>query len=178
MVRCFYRDIQMRAQRFSSEYLRRKIRQNAVGGASCCSSGLFKYPGFHLDDDTYESPDHWKTFNDFFSRRLRDASKRPIAFPEDDHVVTAPADSVPHGLWMIDENSRVSADAGEQAGITIKTGTLTDVSVLLGNSRYSSAFGGSDIVMIFSQSLAFEMTAAENEHLLMGQPYGRIGSGE
>ena len=57
-----------------------------------------QYPEFHLDDDTYESPDNWKTFNDFFSRRLKDASKRPIAFPEDGRVVTAPADSVPQGL--------------------------------------------------------------------------------
>ena len=71
-----------------------------------------QYPDFHLDDDTYESPDNWKTFNDFFSRRLKDASRRPIASPEDDRIVIAPADSVPQGLWRIDANSRGRGGAG------------------------------------------------------------------
>ena len=35
-------------------------------------------------------------------------------------------------------------------------------------------FGGSDIVMIFSEDLDFEMTAEPNVHYSMGQEYGRI----
>ena len=35
-------------------------------------------------------------------------------------------------------------------------------------------FGGSDIVMLFSKDMNFEMTAQKDEHLNMGQEYGRV----
>ncbi len=35
-------------------------------------------------------------------------------------------------------------------------------------------FGGSDIVMLFSKEMNFEMTAQKDEHLNMGQEYGRV----
>ena len=35
-------------------------------------------------------------------------------------------------------------------------------------------FDGSDIVMLFSEDLSFELTAAPNEHLNMGEMYGKI----
>lgn len=98
-------------------------------------------PKFHLDDDTFEGPENWKSFNDFFARKLRDPARRPIAFLEDDSVVISPADAVPQGIWRIDDHSRVIAGTiKEQAGITIKTGRLTDVSVLLSGSAYAEAF--------------------------------------
>ena len=37
-------------------------------------------------------------------------------------------------------------------------------------------FGGSDIVMLFIKDLDFEFTAEKDEHLLMGQEYGRLGT--
>lgn len=249
-------------------------------------------PDFHLDDGTYEDPENWKSFNDFFARRLRDPSVRPIAEPGDDSVVVSPADAVPQGIWKIDGESRVIAEEpAAQAGLRIKTGTLQDVSVLLGSSAYAHAFengtmthtfldvndyhryhfpvsgtvrevlfipqddapggvitwsreegrykeyfsevfgwqsietrgvviietdsgglvavvpvgmcqvasvnfessvtpgarvrkgdplgfflfGGSDIVMLFSEDLHFDMTAVPQEHILMGSAYGRIG---
>ena len=220
-------------------------------------------PDFHLDDGTYESPDHWKSFNDFFARGLKDPSVRPIASSKDDSVVILPADSIPQGIWNIDENSRIIAKEPESKnGIAIKTGSLTDVSVLLGKSAFADAFsngtmphtfldisdyhryhipvsgivrevllisqydapggvitwdeqagryvavipvgmcqvssvnfedtivpgakvekgdplgyfmfGGSDIVMIFSEDLDFNLTAEADEHYNMGEEYGRI----
>ncbi len=92
---------------------------------------------FRLGEDLYEDPANWKTFNDFFARRLKDPSKRPIHEPKDDRIVVSPADAVPQGIWRIDEHNRVSA-----GGADIKTGTLTDVSVLLGDSEYVGAFAG------------------------------------
>ena len=98
-------------------------------------------PDFHLQDDTYEDPENWKSFNDFFTRRLRDPARRPICAPEDDSVVVSPADAVPQGVWKIDENSRViGAEEGEAAGICVKTGVLKDVSALLRGSQYAGAF--------------------------------------
>ena len=55
-------------------------------------------PDFHLHDGTYESPENWKTFNDFFARKLSDPAVRPIADPSDDNTVVFPADSVPQGI--------------------------------------------------------------------------------
>lgn len=96
---------------------------------------------FHLHDGTYESPENWHSFNDFFARRLSDPSVRPVAAPEDDSVIVSPADSVPQRVWNIDENSRVIAETEpEIAGLAVKTGTLKDVSVLLGDSKYRDCF--------------------------------------
>lgn len=107
-------------------------------------------PDFHLHDGTYESPENWKTFNDFFARKLSDPAVRPIADPSDDNTVVFPADSVPQGIWQIDENSRVLAENEEsQAGLAIKTGTLSNVSVLLGKSRYADAFRGGTLTHTF-----------------------------
>ena len=39
---------------------------------------------FGLDSGDYEDPSNWKSFNDFFVRRLADPSKRPIAAVNDD----------------------------------------------------------------------------------------------
>ena len=94
-------------------------------------------PSFRLQEDLYEDPENWKTFNDFFARRLKDPTRRPIEAPEDDRIVVSPADAVPQGLWQIDGNSRIVRE-----GIPIKTGTLTDVRTLLRGSRYAEAFAG------------------------------------
>lgn len=96
---------------------------------------------FHLDDDTYEDPGNWHSFNDFFARRLKEASVRPITLSDDDSVVVAPADSCPQGVWDIDGNNKiVNTNENEHEGIVIKTGKLTDVSVLLGDSQYANSF--------------------------------------
>ncbi len=98
-------------------------------------------PDFHLDDDTFEDPSNWKTFNEFFARKLRDPSARPIDAEGDDSIVVSPADSVPQGFWEIDKNSKVIAqESEEKEGLGIKTGTLTDISVLLNGSKYAEAF--------------------------------------
>ncbi len=98
---------------------------------------------FHLDDGTYEDPKNWKSFNDFFARRLKDPSARPIESPDDEDVIISPTDAIPQGIWQIDERSRIIGnDQFTQIGITIKSGTLTDVSVLLGESAFKDVFAG------------------------------------
>ncbi|MBR2811174.1 MAG: phosphatidylserine decarboxylase [Solobacterium sp.] len=107
-------------------------------------------PDFHLADDLYEGHENWKSFNDFFARKLKDASRRPIAAPDDACVVTSPADAVPQGVWMIDDQSKVITDGNtEQAALAIKSGTLTDVSVLLGCSKYADAFAKGSLTHAF-----------------------------
>ncbi len=98
---------------------------------------------FLLDTDTYESPEHWHTFNEFFARRLKTPSVRPIASPEDDAVVVSPADACPQGLWRIGPAGRVIPETeADTHGIPIKTGTYSDLSQLLGGSRFADRFNG------------------------------------
>ena len=35
----------------------------------------------------YEESSNWKSFNDFFARRLKSPDQRPVASPEDNSVV-------------------------------------------------------------------------------------------
>ena len=37
-------------------------------------------------------------------------------------------------------------------------------------------FGGSDVIMMFSRDVAFELTATPGEHMLMGNEYGRLAA--
>jgi phosphatidylserine decarboxylase len=53
---------------------------------------------------------------------------------------------------------------------TVKPG----VSVKKGDPLGYFMFGGSDIIMIFSENAGFTMSAKPNEHLEMGNAYGRI----
>ncbi len=109
-----------------------------------------KNADFHLDDGTYEPAENWNSFNDFFARCLSDPSVRPVAYPEDESVVVAPADSAPQGIWEIDEAGCVVADDPKEIdGIAIKTGTLKDVSSLLEGSAYADAFQGGTMTHTF-----------------------------
>lgn len=103
-------------------------------------------PSFGLDHGWYEDPSHWKTFNDFFARRLSAPSQRPIAAPTDNSVVASPVDAVPQGQWAIDASSRVI----ETGGVAVKTGTVQSVAQLIGDkSPYTTAFAGGTFTHLF-----------------------------
>src|SRR5262249_10110034 len=94
----------------------------------------------------YEDPSHWRTFNQFFARRLKSADQRPIAAPADDSIVVSPVDAIPEGVWAIDNSSRVV----EKSGIPVKTGTVQSVEQLIGGqSRYKGAFAGGTFSHLF-----------------------------
>lgn len=95
-------------------------------------------PKFHMDNGEYEDPSNWKTFNQFFARYLSSPDQRPIASPEDERVIASPCDSVPQGVWKIDENSRVQ----DNETVSVKSGVFSSVDVLLGDSPYRGAFAG------------------------------------
>lgn len=100
---------------------------------------------FGLQNGWYEDPSNWKSFNDFFSRYLKSPSVRPIASPADDSVVASPADSVPQGIWKIDNESRV-----EGGGVAIKSSKFNSIPVLIGkDSKYAGEFAGGTLTHTF-----------------------------
>ncbi|MEI8188790.1 MAG: phosphatidylserine decarboxylase [candidate division NC10 bacterium] len=97
----------------------------------------YKDPTFGLQKEWYESPANWKTYNQFFVRFLKSPDVRPIASPNDPSVVVAPADSVPQGVWTIDEKSNIQVEGG----LKVKDETYFNVENLLGkDSQYKDAF--------------------------------------
>jgi phosphatidylserine decarboxylase precursor len=101
---------------------------------------------FGLTRGWYEDPSNWKSFNDFFARYLKSPYQRPIASPEDDSVVVAPADSVPQGVWQIDDQSRLVA----REGAAIKSSVVYSIPELLGqDSAYKDAFAGGILTHTF-----------------------------
>lgn len=106
---------------------------------------LLKDPSWNLDKGWYESPENWHSFNDFFSRKLSGDAARPIAAPQDDSIVISPADSLPQGLWKIDDEGLFHADPIlREDGVTIKNSTYISVEQLLGEegAEYASLFHG------------------------------------
>ncbi|WP_207706721.1 phosphatidylserine decarboxylase [Acetobacterium tundrae] len=100
---------------------------------------------FGLQNGWYEDPSNWHSFNDFFSRFLISTAARPIASPDDNSVVAAPADSLPQGVWQIDGDSRVVGD-----GVRIKSLTFDSISALLGEgTSYGDAFAGGILTHTF-----------------------------
>jgi len=92
---------------------------------------------FGLQNDWYEDPSNWKTFNQFFARNLKSPNERPIAEPDNNKVVVSAADAQPQGVWAIDSNSMII----EKEGVVVKSGTLYNVKNLIGkDSEYADSF--------------------------------------
>ena len=98
---------------------------------------------FGLNKGWYEDKSNWHSFNDFFSRKLANASARPIASPDDKTVVCAPADALPQGVWNIAADGTFHADAiMSEEGVTLKSATFVSVEQLLGpqGANYAPLF--------------------------------------
>lgn len=106
---------------------------------------LLKDPTWNLDKGWYEDPSNWHSFNDFFARKLSSIDARPIASPEDDTVVTSPADSLPQGVWNIGDDGTFLADPiTDEDGVLIKSSTYVSAAQMLGDegAAYADAFNG------------------------------------
>ncbi|UCH79515.1 MAG: phosphatidylserine decarboxylase [Candidatus Coatesbacteria bacterium] len=107
---------------------------------------IYNDPNFGLQQGWYESPENWKTFNQFFAKYLKSPEVRPITSPDDASVVTSPADSVPQGIWPIDGDSKIQVDGG----LKVKLATYYSVSDLLGeDSAYKDAFANGVLTHTF-----------------------------
>lgn len=112
---------------------------------------MYNYP-------LYADNEHsWTTFNEFFYREFNQAEKktgispvRPIAAPNDNNVIVAPADCTFKALYPIDDQGQVLDADGKRAKITLKhTHTIGTVQELLNDSPYADAFNNGTFVHYF-----------------------------
>ena len=101
---------------------------------------------FHLKDGTYENPENWHTFNDFFARHLSSPGRRPVASGSKNVVM--PADAIVYGVWDIDDQGNVlmGGDEGIIDELQIKTGQYRRIEDLLANDQYSRDFYGGKMI--------------------------------
>ena len=98
-------------------------------------------PDWGLDKGWYGEGNLWRTYNEFFARKLASPDARPIA----DADVVAPADSWPKKTWAIDERNQLVYD-----DLQIKTAKISDIAQLIGNdSQYKDAFAGGTLTHTF-----------------------------
>lgn len=107
---------------------------------------FYQDPRYGLQKGWYEPASNWHTFNRFFSRYLKSPASRPIAKPDTPAVVVAPADSVPQGVWPIDEHSEILVDGG----LKVKLVRFFRIQDLLGeDSLYQDAFANGVLTHTF-----------------------------
>lgn len=101
-----------------------------------------KDPQMNMKEEWYGGQNIWKTFNEWFSRKLISPDVRPVG----DSAVVSPADSTPQGVWEIDEDG----DFIQKEGVQIKSANFTSVAQLIGpDSAYRDAFKGGTLTHTF-----------------------------
>ncbi|MBQ6966258.1 MAG: phosphatidylserine decarboxylase [Bacteroidaceae bacterium] len=107
-------------------------------------------PDWGLQNRWYGEGNQWRTFNDFFSRRLASPDMRPVS----DVEVVAPGDSWPKSPYENDVTSTWHIGDDNQleypADLQIKTAKISDIAQLIGeDSQYKEAFAGGTLTHTF-----------------------------
>jgi len=106
---------------------------------------FIKYsPQYRVQDSLIDGKpiDPWNSFNDFFSRRLK-PGLRPIDSPDNNSVVTMPADSTYRNKFEIDSDSKIEKIKIKQ---THKYGSIEE---LLESDQYGKSFANGTFVHYF-----------------------------
>ncbi|MCF6774976.1 phosphatidylserine decarboxylase [Thiotrichales bacterium 19X7-9] len=91
---------------------------------------------FNFNKGWYGNKNIWQTFNQFFSRKIVPGA-RPTSDPNNNSIVVSPADSTPHGVWKIDNQSNINV----KDGIHVKFNKYYNVKGLLKpDSKFKYAF--------------------------------------
>ena len=99
-------------------------------------------PDWGLDKGWYGTGNLWRTYNEFFARKLVSPDVRPIA----DVEVVSPVDSWPKMTWQIDDQNQLVYPTDLQ----IKTAKISDIAQLIGEgSQYKEAFAGGTLTHTF-----------------------------
>lgn len=103
---------------------------------------------FGINKGWYEDASNWRTFNQFFARKLKSPDVRPIASPDNDAVVVSPADACTQGVWQIDDEGYIIQK--DEPGVQIKSKKFSSIAELIGpNSQYRDSFKGGTLTHSF-----------------------------
>lgn len=96
---------------------------------------LLKDPTWNLDKGWYEDSSNWHSFNQFFSRKLKEGA-RPISLPNQENIIVSPADSLPQGIWDFRSDGTLEADPiKNEQGVIIKSSVWISAEQLLGEEK-------------------------------------------
>lgn len=117
----------------------------------------FKYDTMYNFPLYADNEKTWKTFNEFFYREFNHADSdtgitplRPIAAPEDNQTIVAPADCTFKANYPIDGNGNVLDIDGNPTSFRLKhTHSIGNISDLLDGSEYASDFNNGTFVHYF-----------------------------
>lgn len=110
------------------------------------SADFYADSEFGVPEGWYEDRSNWITYNDFFSRRLKDPSQRPIAGPQDNSLVVSPVDGWPQGVWPIDDEGYIV----QRPGVLLKSKYFNSIPDLIGpDSKWSGCFAGGTLTHVF-----------------------------
>ncbi len=112
---------------------------------------MYNYPLYAENEST------WNTFNTFFYREFNDANPdtgitplRPIAEPDSNTTIVAPADCTFKEDYAIDSNGNVLDKEGQLTSVVFKqTHAIGNVKTLLDNSEYAEDFYNGTFVHYF-----------------------------
>ncbi|WP_299765328.1 phosphatidylserine decarboxylase [uncultured Dokdonia sp.] len=112
---------------------------------------MYNYPLYAANESS------WNTFNTFFYREFNNANPetgisplRPIAAPDTNETIVAPADCTFKEDYPIDSEGNVLDTEGQKTKIKFKqTHTIGTVNELLDNSEYAKDFYGGTFVHYF-----------------------------
>ena len=103
---------------------------------------------FGISKGWYEDASNWTTFNQFFARKLKDTSQRPIAQPDNAAIVVSPADACTQGVWKIDDEGYIMQST--EPGVQVKSKKFSSIAELMGpDSKYRDAFKGGTLTHSF-----------------------------
>ena len=112
---------------------------------------MYNYPLYADNEST------WNTFNTFFYREFNNANPdtgitplRPIADPDNNRTIVAPADCTYKEDYAIDSNGNVLDKEGQLTSVVFKnTHAIGNVNDLLDNSKYAEDFYNGTFVHYF-----------------------------
>lgn len=112
---------------------------------------MYNYPLYADNEST------WNTFNTFFYREFNNANPdtgitplRPIADPDNNRTIVAPADCTYKEDYVIDSNGNVLDKEGQLTSVVFKnTHAIGNVKDLLDNSEYAEDFYNGTFVHYF-----------------------------
>ena len=95
---------------------------------------------FGMNKGWYGDSNIWDSYNEWFSRSLKDEEQRPISEAD----IVSPADSTPQGVWRIDEDSQIVP------GVQLKSSIFYSVEQIIGeDSEYENSFANGTLTHTF-----------------------------